>query len=97
MTTVETKNMAAKKEAHNLIVENRQNLTATGVSNVDSFDDQTIVAYTDLGQLVIKGSNLHMNKLNTETGELTVSGTILSMTYEESQPSGGSIFSRIFR
>ena len=85
------------KVPHNLILENRKSLTATGVSNVDSFDEQTVVAYTDLGELVIKGSNLHISKLNTETGELTMSGEISSMSYTENHSTQGGIFSRIFR
>ncbi|WP_312693117.1 sporulation protein YabP [Caproiciproducens sp.] len=84
------------KVPHSLILENRRALTATGVSNVDSFDEQTIVAYTDLGQLVIKGSKLQINKLNIETGELTLNGDISSMSYSENQLSGG-FFSRLFK
>ncbi len=85
------------KVPHSLILENRKALTATGVSNVDSFDDQTVVAYTDLGELVIKGNGLAISKLNIETGELTLSGEISSMTYTENQSSNGGFFSKLFR
>ncbi|MBE6830746.1 MULTISPECIES: sporulation protein YabP [Eubacteriales] len=84
------------KVPHSLILENRRALTATGVSNVDSFDEQTIVAYTDLGQLIIKGTKLQINKLNIETGELTLTGDISAMSYVENQLSGG-FFSRLFK
>ncbi|HHV31742.1 sporulation protein YabP [Caproiciproducens sp. LBM24188] len=84
------------KVPHSLIVENRKLLTATGVSNVDSFDEQTIVAYTDLGELVIHGSQLKINKLNVETGELSLTGEITSMTYTDNKPAGG-LFSRLFK
>jgi sporulation protein YabP len=84
------------KVPHSLILENRRALTATGVSNVDSFDEQTIVAYTDLGELVIRGSKLQINKLNIETGELTLNGDITSMSYTENRPAGG-FFSRLFK
>ncbi len=84
------------KVPHSLILENRRALTATGVSNVDSFDEQTIVAYTDLGQLIIKGTKLQINKLNIETGELTLTGDINAMSYVENQLSGG-LFSRLFK
>ena len=40
---------SSTKTPHSLILENRKLLTATGVSNVDSFDEDTIIAYTDLG------------------------------------------------
>lgn len=84
------------KVPHSLIVENRRALTATGVSNVDSFDEQTIVAYTDLGQLIIRGAQLKINKLNIETGELTLNGEIISLTYAENKQVGGLI-SRLFK
>jgi hypothetical protein len=54
-----TEEKKVAKVPHSLIVENRCALTATGVSNVDSFDEQTIVAYTDLGELIIRGSHLN--------------------------------------
>jgi sporulation protein YabP len=84
------------KTPHSLILENRRALTATGVSNVDSFDEQTIVAYTDMGELVIRGSQLQINKLNIETGELTLNGDIVSMSYSDNRPAGG-FFSRLFK
>lgn len=84
------------KTPHNLILENRRTLTATGVSNVDSFDEQTVVARTDLGDLVIHGEKLHIDKLNIESGELTLDGEISSMTYAEPRGSGG-LFSRLFK
>jgi sporulation protein YabP len=85
------------KMPHSLILENRKVLTATGVSNVDSFDEQTIVAYTDLGELVIKGRNLHINKLNIETGELTLNGDVTSMSYSDNQSSNAGFFSKMFK
>jgi len=85
------------KMPHSIILENRKVLTATGVSNVDSFDEQTIVAYTDLGELVIKGRNLHINKLNIETGELTLNGDVTSMSYSDNQSSNTGFFSKMFK
>jgi sporulation protein YabP len=91
-----TEDKKPAKVPHSLIVENRRTLTATGVSNVDSFDEQTIVAYTDMGELIIRGSQLKINKLNIETGELTLMGDIISMSYSDNKPVGG-IFSRLFK
>ena len=84
------------KIPHSLILDNRKKLTATGVSNVDSFDEQTVVAYTDLGELVVRGSKLHIDKLNIESGELTLDGEITSMSYSENQAAGG-FFTRLFK
>ncbi len=84
--------------AHHLILENRKALTATGVSNVDSFNEQMIVAYTSLGELTIIGEGLHISRLDMETGELSVDGEISSMSYSESSGKEGTgFFSRLFR
>ena len=85
-----------QKLPHSVILENRKAFTATGVSNVDSFDEQSIVAYTDLGELVVKGSGLHINRLNIETGELTLTGEVDSLTYTQGRQNGGML-SRLFR
>lgn len=86
----------SSKTPHSLILENRSTFTATGVSNVDSFDDETIVAYTDLGELTVKGRNLTISKLNIETGELTLAGEVSSLIYAEPKAEGGFL-SRLFR
>lgn len=82
---------------HNLILENREKLVVSGVEDVDSFDEQTVIAYTAAGELSIKGERLHINKLSIETGELTLDGKVDSMTYSENRSSSGSIFSKLFR
>ena len=85
------------KMPHSLILENRKSLTATGVANVDSFDEETVVAVTDIGDLTVRGSKLHIDKLNLETGERTLDGEISSVTYSENRSSGGGMFSRLFK
>lgn len=64
---------------HQLILEDRRALTVSGVSDVDSFDELTVVVYTDLGELTVKGENLHINRLNLESGELMLEGHIQSL------------------
>ena len=85
------------KLPHTLILENRKALTVSGVSDVDSFDEQAVIAYTDLGELSIRGQGLHINKLSLETGELTLQGEIQSLTYTDNRQSGGGFFSKLFR
>lgn len=81
---------------HQLLLEDRERLTISGVSDVDSFDETTIVVYTDLGELTIKGDNLHISRLNVETGDLKVEGTIAALTYAEPAVKGG-FFGRLFK
>lgn len=85
------------KRPHSLILEDRAFLTVTGVSDVDSFTDQKVVAYTDLGELSIFGSNLKINKLSVETGELTLEGDVFSMSYSDNQKASGGFFARLLK
>ena len=57
---------------HNIVLEDRKMLTISGVADVDSFDEETVIVFTDLGELTIRGTNLHINRLSVEVGELTV-------------------------
>lgn len=87
------------KIPHNVILEDRRVLTVSGVTDIDSFDEQTVILFTDLGELTIKGEDLHINKLNVDSGELSVEGNIHGLSYAEpdNRPSGGGILSRLFR
>ncbi len=85
------------KGPHNVILENRKKLILTGVEDVDSFDEQTVVAYTSLGELTIKGEKLHVNKLSTESGELNIEGEVSSMVYSENQSGNVGFFAKLFR
>ena len=51
--------------------------------------------YTN-GDLIIRGSGLHIEKLGLDTGELSVTGTVTEMCYDESAPQG-SFWSRLFK
>lgn len=85
------------KRPHNLILENRKSLLVSGVCDVDRFDENTIIVFTDMGKLTIKGYDLHLNALNVETGELNIEGSISILAYSESSQTKGSLFARIFK
>ena len=82
---------------HNLVLEDRKMLTVSGVSDVDSFDEQTVIIFTDTGELTVRGANLHINRLSVEVGELTVEGNIAALIYSDESPKSGGFFSRVFR
>lgn len=71
----------APKGPHTIILEDRRNLSITGVTDIDSFDEETVIVYTDTGELVVHGSGLHINKIDVDTGELTWNGEVTGMTY----------------
>ena len=86
------------KMPHNIILEDRKKLNISGVSDVDSFDEETIVAFTDLGELTIRGSELHINKLSVETGDLLIEGNIRAISYSDAlNIAKGGFFSGLFK
>ena len=85
------------KMQHNLIMENRKTLTITGVMDIDSFDEQTVIVFTEEGELTVKGENLHINKIDVDTGDLLMEGAIDSISYSDNLPQKGGLFSKLFR
>lgn len=75
----------------------RRKLTVTGVEDVESFDENTIVLYTSGGLLVIKGQDLHIEKLSIDGGDLSVEGTVDSLSYEDTSVKTGGFWSRLFK
>ena len=67
----------------NVIMENREKISVTGVVDIHSFDDELVLAQTDLGILTIKGDDLKMNKLNLENNELIIEGKIMAVAYSD--------------
>lgn len=81
---------------HALHLEGREQLTVSGVEDVDRFDETGIVMTTSAGVLIITGSGLHIGQLSLEGGELHVDGRIDSLTYEDDQRGSGGFFARLF-
>ena len=80
---------------HKLRLNERKNLTMTGVTEVISFDDTAVVLRTCLGILTIQGQQLQLKNLSQEGGQLAVDGHISALSYEEPR-SGGSVWRRLF-
>ncbi|WEK54287.1 MAG: sporulation protein YabP [Candidatus Cohnella colombiensis] len=66
---------------HEVRMLNRKSLDITGVSNVESFDNEAFLLVTECGLLAIKGHQLHMKNLSLEQGIVTIEGHIDSLVY----------------
>ena len=87
-------------KAHKLILSNRRTGTITGVSDVISFDITEVLLETEQGMLMIKGADLHVNRLTLEKGEIDIEGRIDSLAYSEVtsyQKQGESLIGRLFK
>lgn len=71
----------------NVFLENRMLLNVSGVIDVLNFDEQLITLETELGILIVKGSNLKLNKFNLDNTDLSVNGDINSIIYDDKSTS----------
>ena len=63
--------MQNSSQPHNVIMENRRELRISGVKDIDSFSETKIVLNTIMGELVVRGRDLHVRALEAETGDLS--------------------------
>lgn len=93
MAFEEKNRMPAKP--HHVIMEDRAKLSVTGVEDVISFDENEIITRTGQGNLIIRGTGLHIGKLTLDSGEVSVDGVVRELCYEEPAPMGG-FWSKLF-
>ena len=77
-----------KRMPHKLSMDDRKNLTMTGVTEVVSFDENAVVLKTHMGQLTVHGSQLQLKNLSLDGGQVAVDGQICALIYEEPRKSG---------
>jgi len=70
-------------KSHKMMMDNRRKVEISGVNDVISFDLNTILLETDYGMITIKGSNLHVNRLSVEKGEVDVEGKLDGINYSD--------------
>ena len=62
--TIDERKQMTSNTIQNVILENREKLTISGVLDVLSFDDQIVIVETELGLLTVKGENLRINNID---------------------------------
>ena len=82
---------------HHLLLEDREHLTVSGVEEVESFDENSIVMVTGQGTLVVRGEGLHIETLSLDGGDLRVEGSVDALTYESGREENAGWLARLFR
>ena len=86
---------------HKVILTNRGTCALNGITDILSFDVNEILLETDMGMLMIRGMDLHVNRLTLEKGELDLSGKIDSIQYSDvnkgKTSQGESFLGRLFK
>ena len=85
---------------HKVLLVNRSSGAFSCVVDVLSFDVAEILLETEMGMLLIKGHDLHVNRLSLEKGEIDIEGRIDSLTYSEVKNAGKqaeTLLGRLFK
>lgn len=89
-----------KSEAmpHELVLKGRKSLSVSGVREVISFDESSVMLDTVCGELEIDGDSLRVSALDTARGNVAVEGNISSMLYSDKPYKEGrrGVFGKIF-
>lgn len=73
---------------HSLTLKDRSVLTMTGVTEVVSFDENSVILRTGLGNLIIQGQELQLKTLTLDGGQVAVEGTVSALIYEQPRQGG---------
>lgn len=87
-------------KGHKLNINGRKTAQITGVNDVLSFDAGEVLLSTEQGILMIRGQELHVNRLSLEKGEVDIDGRVDSLTYSDTAnfgKSGDKFLGRLFK
>lgn len=83
---------------HGFIVRERAHVEIRGMTDVISFDENSIVLATTGGRMMIEGRELRVGELDVKEGNVVVDGHIDSIYYPDAEPDDRSHgwFGRLF-
>lgn len=71
----------SSNKGHSLQIEERARMALSGIEDVISFDEHTVVLASTAGLLTVEGENLHIIKMNVDSKELGIEGKINAIAY----------------
>jgi sporulation protein YabP len=72
---------------HSISLQNRRQLTLTGVKEVSAFDELEIILETEAGGLLVKGKGLAVKTLTLDIGLLEIEGMVDGIIYSKNAAS----------
>ena len=92
----EDKKNPTVSRAHALTLTERGKLTVTGVDEVLRFDEEEVEMRTARGNLIVRGSELHVGRLAIDTGELGIDGNVDELAYLDTAQRGEGFWQKLF-
>ena len=92
--------ISSVSQNHGISINERKSIYITGVLKIDNFDEEEFLLETNMGYLVIKGTNLEIVRLDTKDGIVSINGNFISMTYIDELKKANkesSVFNKLFK
>ncbi len=74
-----------REEEHILSVKARKSAEISGVLEVESFDEESVLFSTACGRMTVEGEGLRVGVWDTERGQLRIEGSIRAVFYSEEE------------
>lgn len=84
---------------HELKLLDRREISLTGIKKITSFDSEEFLLESNMGPILIKGSNLEIMRLDTHDGNVKIKGKINGFTYLDNKERAKeeSILAKLFK
>lgn len=82
---------------HTVTIENRRQMSVTGVLQVVAYDEFHIVLRTDYGSLVIQGRELVAGEISSQNNTLKLTGSIETLHYKAARDKSEGLLSRLLK
>ncbi len=85
--------------SHELKLIDRREIALTGIKKITSFDSEEFLLESNMGLILIKGSNLEIMRLDTHDGNVKIKGKINSFNYLDNKEKvkEESLLSKLFK
>lgn len=82
---------------HLVKIVDRKSIIINGIKRIINFDDKQFALESNMGDIIIKGSNLEVIKLDTIDGSVSIKGNIDSFNYLELSKKTDSLITKLFK
>lgn len=83
--------------SHIIKLSDRKNIIISGIKKINNFDDKEFSLDSVMGEIIIKGENLEMIKLDTVEGNVSIKGLINSFYYTDAASKENSFLMKLFK
>lgn len=85
--------------SHELKIIDRREIALTGIKKITSFDAEEFLLESNMGPILIKGSNLEIMRLDTHDGNVRIKGKINGFNYLDNKEKikEESLISKLFK